>query len=482
MTSAVLVQQILGAVVIGYMVVCIFMGILHAKGVKNLRQFALGYKDISTGMLVATIYATHLGAGATLGLIEQINNIGIVAVIIGLVRAGNWYISRVIFCNGVERFKDCLSQADVMKTLFGPFAFQATNVISVVHSIGVVAIQILMLGLVIQYFFGLSTATGILLGSLVVTAYSASGGIKAVILTDLMQILLFAVVLAVVFYMSVHKMVAEPDFWQLIPVSKTWIMPYDGRSTLLVMGMIVYAFIPMGPGAPFIQRILISGSDRQLQKAFSYVTFIDCIVVCVISSVAILLLPDTGEGTLDRMSLFAIARDAMNPFFIAAVILGVSAVTMSTADSWLNTGAVIATHCITTKHKMNNAQQVRAARMMTVIFGVTAAVAAWIGGSVMSLLLATESFSMPLLYIPITAGFLGYNFTEMDYKRAVITSIAAVFLGAYIEGEFGFISLLFGLIGSTVGLTWSKKWSFFRADGTPLMQSKVDMGRPIESF
>ncbi len=454
-----------------YVIICLYFGFKGSGRIKNLKEFALGYKKISTAVLVATIYATHLGAGSTLGLIEQINNIGIVCAIIAILSVGRWYTTKAIVCKNINKFEGCLSQAHIMERLYGSFGFWISNVVNIISSVGYVAIQIVVIGFVAQYFYGFSPRVGTLLGSIVVTAYAASGGIKAVILTDLVQAILFGIVLVVLFFLSAQQVTEQPDFLSLIPESKAWILPYDGHSTLLVIGLIVYALLPTGTDAPSIQRVLISGSTSQLRKTFSYVALVDFMVILTLALVSILLLPATGTGTLNKLDIFETIKNNMPAVIVPATILGIMAVTMSTADSWLNSSAVMIVHSIVKKQKsLIGTQQVRLARLATIVLGSAAACMALSDDSVLSLLLITECLSTPLLFVPLAAGFLGYKCTEDDYKRSVVCAIIGVFIGGYIEGEFGFISLLFGLIGSTVGLAWKKKWRFRLPDGSSIIK------------
>ncbi|MBS0236606.1 MAG: sodium:solute symporter family protein [Proteobacteria bacterium] len=458
---------ILPSIIGAYMFLCLGVGFKNAYKVTSLKEFALGYDKISTALLVATMYATYLGAGDSLGLIERINNIGVVCAFVAGMRILGWYIARSVFCDNVAKFSGCLSQAHVMERLYGGFGCSVSKFLTLICSVGYIAIQIMVISSILQYFFGISHVVGTVVGSLVVTCYTISGGVKAVILTDLVQVILFALVIGAVFVLSAIKVFNQEDFWQTIPIHKAWIVPYDGHSLLLVLGLVVYALLPVGTDAPSMQRILISSSSVQLRKCFSYVAIIDFVIVCAIGCVGVFLLPNTGDGILSRSDIFELVKTTMNPVFVFAVILGLLALTMSTADSWLNSSAVIATQVVLQrKGNLSDVEQVRVARIMTAVIGILAAYVAFIGDSILSLMLFVACFESPLLLVPISAGFLGYQFTEWDYKRSVFLSVITVLLGAYIEGEFGFISLLFGLMGSTIGLTLSKGRGLLKVNDT----------------
>lgn len=449
--------------VVTYLIVCLVLGARDMGKIKDLKGFAFGSKGITTAALVSTIYATHLGAGAMFGLIEQINNIGIVCSVAALASAAKWYINNAIFCRNINRFDGCFSASHIMQKLYGVWGLWISNIVNVIMSVGVIAMQVAVIGFIIQYFFkdsafAISTELAIFIGTGTIVVYSLLGGVAAVILTDILQAILFLIIVTVVFVLSVEKIIINPDFFSSIAESKLWIMPYDWHSGLLLTGIIVYASLSDGHGVPFIQRMLISSKPKQLKKAYAHVAFLDFIVSSMIAIIAVLLLPQTGEGSITKLDIFDVISVSMSPFLIFVTIVGILAITMSTADSWLNAGAVIITHDIIKvfKKDLSENQAVLTARVTTLFMGVAAAWLALFGGSILSLLLLVENFCMPLLSVPFVAGFLGAKCNEKDFIRSVICALAGVALGAYLEGKLEFISLLFGLLGSTIGLFWYK--------------------------
>jgi SSS family solute:Na+ symporter len=53
------------AIIIGYLAVCLVIGFLTSKKIKNIRDYAIGSGHISTAVLVGTFFATDIGAGIT---------------------------------------------------------------------------------------------------------------------------------------------------------------------------------------------------------------------------------------------------------------------------------------------------------------------------------------------------------------------------------------------------------------------------------
>ncbi|MBS0236271.1 MAG: hypothetical protein JSS50_02905, partial [Proteobacteria bacterium] len=365
----------------------------------------MGDKRLSTPILVATIFATHLGAGATLGLIEQISNVGIICAILTMIGVIRWSITKAIFSSYITNFKGCISQATVMQKLYGNFGLWSSNISTLIISIGLIAGQVMVMGFVFQYFFGLSSTWGIAISGAIITTYSTSGGIKAVILTDLLQMTLFCLIIAIVFWFAMERIMVEQNVLALLPQSKVWVIPHDWHSAMLVIGVMVYSIIPIGGDAPFIQRLLISGSPKQLKKTFSYVAILDLLVIFAISCIAVVLLPTVGDGSITKGEILSIVESTMHPVVVNGIALGLLAITMSTADSWLNAAAVTISHDIVKwfKPKLKDADDIRNARLATISLGLSASLLALYSSSLMSVILLANNFYHPIILIPIAA-------------------------------------------------------------------------------
>lgn len=60
------------SIVIFYLVFCIIIGFRSMSKINNIREYALGQKPLGYGLMIATIFATYMGAGPILGNIEKI--------------------------------------------------------------------------------------------------------------------------------------------------------------------------------------------------------------------------------------------------------------------------------------------------------------------------------------------------------------------------------------------------------------------------
>ena len=55
-------------IITSYLCIILYVGMTVARNVINLKEFAISKKNFSTPTIIATIFATAVGGGTTLGL------------------------------------------------------------------------------------------------------------------------------------------------------------------------------------------------------------------------------------------------------------------------------------------------------------------------------------------------------------------------------------------------------------------------------
>ena len=93
----------------------------------------------------------------------------------------------------------------MIKQIFGPKSQILVGCIALLRGIGTVTSQTLALGLVFSYFLGTDPRVGMLVGGGVLVTYSAFGGVKAVIATDVIQCMILVITVPIVLYFAVNQ-------------------------------------------------------------------------------------------------------------------------------------------------------------------------------------------------------------------------------------------------------------------------------------
>src|SRR5690606_16525402 len=138
-------------------------------------------------IMVATMTATMIGSGLTLGFISSVFSTGIIYIFISLGNPISPLIVAQVFVSRIEKFSDCISIGDIMAKSFGKNARIITGICGALHCAAAVGAQISAIGFVVQYFLEVPYFAGVLIGCGTVIAYSTMGGVKAVTATDVLQ-------------------------------------------------------------------------------------------------------------------------------------------------------------------------------------------------------------------------------------------------------------------------------------------------------
>ena len=173
-----------------------------ARGKKqSFRDFAVGNKDFSTATLVATIVATWISGSYFFNYITESYKNGLYFIWIALIGDPlcllliGWY-----FAPRMGEFLGKLSIAEAMGSLYGKEVRIITAISGFIGSCGMIALQLKVSGIVFEYCFGINGQYSIIISCIIITFYSALGGIKSVTFTDIIQFITFSIIIPIVIY------------------------------------------------------------------------------------------------------------------------------------------------------------------------------------------------------------------------------------------------------------------------------------------
>lgn len=438
-------------IILLYLVICLSIGLVKARQVTCLREFAFVDGNIPTTVLVCMIFASSIGAGALFGGAEKVYLFGMVFVIRQLLRPLHWFISMKIVLPRIERFKDCLSISQIMYKLYGHWGLWITNIATILTSLGKVGAQAFAIGQISNYFLGIDPMYGILVSYGVITIYSTFGGIRAIIPTEVFKCVIFFFIIPISYIIALVKVGGMHEFIEHLPLSHLK-LEINKDNILLITGLVLYALLP-GIDCNFIQRCLMANNSKKLAEALKTVIFISMpfsISICIIAYVIRAYAPYINSN-----EVFLYYIDNYVPIGLKGLMIaGVLAVGMSLAEAWLNsTSIIIVNDCIKQiLPHISNVTQLKALRITVLILSVLSILLTISSNSVIDLMLLALNFWEPLIIIPICAGFLGFKTTGISFITSVVMALIAIMTGRIITGEFAMISLSLGIVGSAIGL------------------------------
>lgn len=181
--------------VIAYWVVSVAIGLWAGKKVHNTRDFAIAGRHLPFYMVVATVFATWFGSEAVLGIPAVFLDEGLGGIIADPFGASLCLILFGLFLAGPLYKMNLLTIGDFYKKRYGRTAEVLTTLAIIISYLGWVGAQITALGLVFNVLSdgAISQTMGMWIGSLTILIYTFVGGMWAVAITDLLQMVIIVI-------------------------------------------------------------------------------------------------------------------------------------------------------------------------------------------------------------------------------------------------------------------------------------------------
>lgn len=407
-----------------FLAVMLIIGHMSGSKVDSIDDYFIAGRKLSYKFAVPTIVATWFGAGSCMGISSIVYSDGFQGVISDPLGCSLALFLAAFFFVGKLRKRCYLTISDLIRDVYGTKAELFSSLLMLPLYIGVLAAQLVAIGYIFSLFLGFSTFTGTCLGGVIVLTYTSVGGMWAVTVTDFTQFLL--VILGLVLLVPI-TIGALPD------ASVVWAMMKDEFSTLHPQslatqgGLLVHGgkLLLTGLGAimgqDLLQRVFACKSERvavtsTFTAAWIYLAL--GIVPLTIGLVGRILLPDLSEPELLIPTL---AKDHLSPFMLNVFVIGLLALLMSTADSYLLAGTAIITNNILSKNKQF-LLYIRIVNALCIGLAILLGIAL---PSIFNLMVHSGAPLFVAIFVPVTAG--------LYFSKAT--------------PEAGWCSMLSGLIG-----------------------------------
>jgi len=181
--------------VIAYWVISVGIGLWAASRVHTTKDFAIAGRHLPFYMVTATVFATWFGSETVLGIPATFLKEGLHGVVADPFGSSLCLILVGLFFAAPLYRMNLLTIGDFYKKRFGRKVEVLTTIAIVVSYLGWVGAQITALGLVFNVVSGgeISKLTGMWIGSGTILIYTIFGGMWAVAITDLIQMIIICI-------------------------------------------------------------------------------------------------------------------------------------------------------------------------------------------------------------------------------------------------------------------------------------------------
>ena len=383
----------------------------------SILDYLLMGRQLTLPLFVATLVATWYGG--IFGVNEITFNYGIYNFV---TQGMFWYVAYLIFAffiaEKVARYQS-MTLPDLTEQMFGPKSAKVAAIFTFFYITPVA--YVLSLGMFLHMVFGLGVLPAMALGTLFAGLYTAWGGFRSVVFSDLVQffVMCSAVLLVVVFSVGTF---GGLDFLKAqLPPSHFTITGGNSWLNTLIWGFIALATL-IDPS--FYQRCFAAKNPQVVKKGVLISTFIwFCFDLCTTagSLYARAVLPNAEPGQAYFFYSIQLLPVGLRGFFVA----GILAIILSTLNSFLFIASNTLSFDLLRKRFKN---VVLSNRIAIFAVGFLAILMAHLfHGSFKEIWLVLGSYFSACLLVPILMGYLSPGrISDELFVWCSLTSAAAM--------------------------------------------------------
>ena len=435
------------------------IGLFYGRGITTLSDYALGGRNFSTATLATTLVATWISGSAFLTDVSEAYTGGLFYMVPGMLGdIFSWIIICYFLAPRMGEFLGALSIADALGNIYGNKVRFITAISGTFNCIGKIAAQFKVSSTILQLFFGLSSFYATIISSIIIVAYSAFGGIRAVTFTDIIQFATFGAVIPIIALIIwggfddpqvVFYTLSENPLFDYTQLVNPQHPEFWGAVTLAL-----YFIIPSFNPAIF-QRVSMAKNTAQISDSFFFATMARLVISILFFWVAILLL--AKDPNLEPTQLFAYILDKYVYIgFKGFVAAGVMAMVMSTADSYINAATITLSYDIRKSFDIDywsDRKSLIFSYVCAIFIGVIAFLLAFYMRGLLHLFLLVSSFYLPVVTVPFLLAVFGFKTSSKSVLAGIISGLTTVLIWRiFIMDAIGIDSVIPGMIGNLVVL------------------------------
>lgn len=440
------------SIIILYFFVVIYIGYYAMSKVKNFDDYAVAGRGMPMAIFFAAIAATLCGGGATIGRVSFMHTTGIV-VFFGLIGVViNQAFSGLYIAARVHSIKNVYSVGDLFGLYYGRAGRLLSSIVAFFFCLGMYGVQILAMGAILQTATGISLIPAALISSIITLAYTWSGGMLAVTLTDAVQYVIIIIGVSLCGYLAIEQVGGFDTMMATLYSSPQYVTnmePFADWTAVKFAGLF-FSFLLGEFCAPyFIQRYASTKSAKDSKAGvliFSvhWVFFLATTAGIGLASMAL------QPHVRPDLAFTNLVRDVLPVGVTGLVLAALLAAVMSSGAAFINTACVVYTRDIYNKFintEATQAQMLRQSRMSTLLVGGISIAVAISFQDVFGLMIYVFKLWPSAVIPPLLLGLLWGKMSPYAGAPAVLVGVVSCFIWSdKILGEpFGIPANLIGI-------------------------------------
>jgi SSS family solute:Na+ symporter len=435
------------AIIIAYLAGILILGIWAGRGIKNITHFSVANRSFGKWIIFATLSASFIGGGFSMGNAEKVFIFGIVNIFALWGFSFSEILVSIFIAPKIRNYPDAISVGDIMAKHYGRPAKIVTGILSVLVCGGILGAQVGAIGYIFNIFLGLPQLYGILIGYGIVITYSTIGGMRAVVFTDIVQFIILTIGIPVTLIFGIQYAGGWSSVKSAIPAGHLTFLGTQKTTLQFIVLFLSFMFgEPLVP--PYIQRLFLSKDSISTTKATFWSGLFSIPFFTITGAIGLVALA-INPALNPNLSMPFVINRVLPVGLKGIVIASIISIVMSSADSFLNAASVAFTHDILVpirKKTITGRQILIFARLITIFVGILAVVFAIKIKSILDILLYSYNFWSPVILVPLVTAILGMKTTQKQFIFGSAAGLLSVFIWKFLlHSPAGIDGLIIGI-------------------------------------
>lgn len=439
-------------IVILYLLVILIVGLFAGRKVKDLSQFSVAGRSFGSLIIFATLSASFIGGGFSMGNAEKVFLFGIVNIFALWGFSLKEILVAKFIAPHMDNYNTAISVGDIMNKHYGKISKIITGFFSVIVCAGILGAQIGSIGYIFNVFLNIPQVYGIFIGFGIVFIYSTVGGMRSVVYTDIIQFVVLSVGIPLTLILGIIKVGGFSEIQAAVP--STHFTFLGGYKTITVFISLFLTFL-LGETLvpPYVQRLFLAKEKSHIRKGTLWSGLFSIPFFAITGLIG--LIAFTLDPELDpNLSMPFVIQKVLPMGIRGIVVAGVISIVMSSADSFLNAASVSFIHDIITplkRKKMTVKTEMMSVRFINILVGVISVIFAIKIKSILDILIYAYNFWSPIILVPLVSAILGFKVKFTHFIAGAVAGVSGVIIWNFImKNPFSIDGLVVGIISNAI--------------------------------
>jgi SSS family solute:Na+ symporter len=392
------------AIVIAYISLLTFVAI-RARADREFEDFSLARRSLPVAMVFASLAATYIGPGFSIGFVGRGFKSGFLFLGIGLAYALQNILVGLLLAPRLRGLSGCHTLGEAIGLKYDKRCHVLAGAISVGLCAGFASVMAKAGGEVVHDIFGLPPALSVVVVVALTALFPTIGGLRANVAADSFQFITFSLLLPLMLLLVLGFHLEGGPAAFASQASAATINGFKSTSALEIAGLVAAFLLGETLIPPYANRALACRTTDVSRNSFILAGLFSLFWFMVMISLGITARSIIPIDTREDVVLLNLIKTVLPSFGRALLFMALVSVVMSSLDSLLNAGAVAFTQDVVKPFvKLSDNLALRTGRAATIIIALVAAAGAVAVPSIIGGLLICYTIWAPAILPTLIIG------------------------------------------------------------------------------